>query len=170
MVCWRPAQRRRWPNRFFKTGTVPARDDERQPRRADDQTPALAVAIPLGAVEPNVPRTAAVMLGYDDIYAIDYMGEWLRSYWKTKESGKTFGLLLLKHHLGRATFDSYCAFFDRQLATVLEAGRGCEIRPPGRAGPPAIAGRQQSSSPIPAACPSGSPRRTPAMAASAPST
>jgi hypothetical protein len=44
------------------------------------------------------------------------MGDWLRSYWRTKESAKTFSLLLLKHHLGRATFDSYCTFFDRQLA------------------------------------------------------
>jgi len=64
------------------------------------------------------------MLGYDDLYAIDYMGDWLRSYWKTKESAKTFSLLLLKHHLGRAAFDSYCTFFDRQLAEVLQQAGG----------------------------------------------
>ena len=108
---------------FLETGTVPPRDDERQPRRADDQTPVLAAASTLGKVEPGMPRTATVMLGYDDVYAVDYMDEWLRSYWKIKESGKTFALLLLKHHLSRVTFDSYCAFFDRQLAQVLiEAG------------------------------------------------
>ena len=45
-------------------------------------------------------------------------------YWKTKESGKTFGLLLLKHHLGLSTFDSYCAFFDRQLAGALQTAGG----------------------------------------------
>ena len=109
---------------FLQTGTIPPRDDERQPRRADDQTPNLAITIPLGAVESEEPRTAVAMLGYDDLYAIDYMGDWLRSYWKTKESGKSFSLLLLKHHLGRATFDSYCAFFDRQLAEVLEQAGG----------------------------------------------
>jgi len=111
---------------FLQTGMISPRDDERQPRRVDDQTPNLAVAIPLGAIEPEVPRTAVAMLGYDDLYAIDYMGDWLRSYWKTKESAKTFSLLLLKHHLGRATFDSYCAFFDRQLAEVLEQAGGAK--------------------------------------------
>ena len=35
-------------------------------------------------------------------------------------------MLLLKHHLGYATFDSYCAFFDRQLATVLEQAGGAK--------------------------------------------
>jgi hypothetical protein len=105
---------------FIKTGTVPSQDDGRQPRRVDDQTPSLAAALPLEVVEPKNPRTAVVMLGYDDLYAIDYMDQWLRSYWKTKESAKTFGLLLLKHHLSFSTFDGYCAFFDRQLAEVLE--------------------------------------------------
>ncbi|MFO0891989.1 MAG: DUF4965 domain-containing protein [Isosphaeraceae bacterium] len=33
--------------------------------------------------------------------------------------GQGFGLLLLKHHLSRSTFDDYCGFFDRQLAEVL---------------------------------------------------
>ena len=33
---------------------------------------------------------------------------------------------MLKHHLGRATFDSYCAFFDRQLAEALEQAGGAK--------------------------------------------
>ncbi len=109
---------------FLKTGTIPQSDDPRQPRRADDQTPTLAVTLPLGTIEPKAERTAVAMIGYDDVYGIDYMGDWLRSYWKTKEAAKTFPLLLLKHHLSRATFDSYCAFFDRQLAGVLEQAGG----------------------------------------------
>jgi hypothetical protein len=104
---------------FCKTGSLPSQDDARQPRRADDQTPALALAIPLGTIDGQTSQSAIAMLGYDDVFAIDYMDDWLRSYWKTKESGKTFGLLLLKHHLSLSTFDSYCAFFDRQLAEVL---------------------------------------------------
>ena len=78
------------------------------------------------------------MLGYDDVYAIDYMGEWLRSYWKTKESGKTFGLLLLKHNLGRVTFDSYCAFFDSVKAIL---GLACYGRLAGMRGDQATADR-----------------------------
>ena len=43
---------------FLQTGTIPPYDDKRQPRRADDQTPSLAVAVPLGTVESNTPRAA----------------------------------------------------------------------------------------------------------------
>ena len=111
---------------FLQTGMIPQHDDERQPRKADDQTPNLAMATALGAVERNAPRQTVAMLGYDDVYAIDYMGDWLRSYWKIKESTKSFNLLLLKHHLGRATFDSYCAFFDRQLADALIQAGGAK--------------------------------------------
>ncbi|MFO0891990.1 MAG: DUF5127 domain-containing protein [Isosphaeraceae bacterium] len=72
---------------FEKTGSVPGADDRRQPRRADDDPPAIAASFPLGNVEPSA-RTAVAMLGYDDIYAIDYMDEWLRSYWRTKDQGR----------------------------------------------------------------------------------
>ncbi len=109
---------------FIQSGMIPEGDDQHQPRRADDQTPSLAIAFPLGAIEPKAEQTAVAMLGYDDVYAIDYMGDWLRSYWKTKESAKTFMLVLLKHYLSRVTFDSYCAFFDRQLAGALEEAGG----------------------------------------------
>ena len=124
---------------FLRTGAVPPRDDDRQPRRADDQTPALAASLPLETVQPGTARTAVIMLGYDDIYAIDYMDQWLRSYWKTKESGKTFGLLLLKHHLGLSTFDDYCAFFDRQLAGALQTAGGTKYAAAGRAGSSPVA-------------------------------
>jgi hypothetical protein len=111
---------------FVRAGTLPEKDDARQPRRANDASPTLALAIPLGSVAGDAggAKVAVAMLGYDDVYAIDYMGDWLKSYWKTKESAKTFGLVLLKHHLSLATFDGFCAFFDRQLATVAQQAGG----------------------------------------------
>ena len=60
---------------FLQTGMISPCDDDRQPRRVDNQPPNLAVAIPLGAIKPKAPRTAVVMLGYDDLYAIDYIGD-----------------------------------------------------------------------------------------------
>ena len=65
------------------------------------------------------------MLGYDDVYAIDYMGRLAAQLLEERRSrARPSASLLLKHHLGRATFDSYCAFFDRQLATALEQAGG----------------------------------------------
>ena len=60
---------------------------------------------------------------------------------RARNRARPSALLLLKHHLGLATFDSYCAFFDRQLAAVPGAGRRREVRPAGRARPPAVARR-----------------------------
>ncbi|WP_165235267.1 glutaminase domain-containing protein [Aquisphaera insulae] len=112
---------------FARSGALPEKDDDRQPRKAGDAAPSISLAIPLAAAEAPAEAgvtSAVAMLGYDDIYAIDYMGDWLKSYWKSKDSGRTFGLVLLKHHLSLATFDSFCAFFDRQLAQVATQAGG----------------------------------------------
>ena len=80
------------------------------------------MTLPLGAIEPKAERTVVVMIGYDDVYGIDYMGDWLRSYWKTKEAAKTFPLLLLKHHLGRATYDAIAASSTGSSRGLEQAG------------------------------------------------
>jgi hypothetical protein len=64
------------------------------------------------------------MLGYDDLYAINYNERWLRGYWTTRESGKTFPHLLLKHYLSYPAFNRDCALFDRQLARALKQAGG----------------------------------------------
>lgn len=111
---------------FIKDGGLPGRDDDRTPRKANDQAPALALASAMGTVDAEDPGEVAAMIAYDPEYAIDFMDEHLAPYWKSREKRADFGAVLLRHHLRRSVYDQYCAFFDRQLLAALEAAGGRE--------------------------------------------
>ena len=51
------------------------------PRAASDGWPVMACALALGKVGPQ-PQSRHVLLAYDDIYSIEYLGTKLRPYWR----------------------------------------------------------------------------------------
>ena len=68
---------------FARTGRLPAEDDQRMPRPANDQWPVAAMAFDFGKVGmTNVERW--MMLAYDDEYSIEYLGQKLRPWWRRK--------------------------------------------------------------------------------------
>jgi hypothetical protein len=62
---------------FAGTGTLPAGDDTRKPRRADDDWPVIAIAMQVA-----IPSSSTIVLAYDDEYGIELMGQRLRPYWR----------------------------------------------------------------------------------------
>jgi hypothetical protein len=66
---------------FVTTGGLPDIDDDRKPRRANDDWPVCACRLDLGPVGPE-PVSRWLMLAYDDLYSIQYLGENLRPWWR----------------------------------------------------------------------------------------
>jgi hypothetical protein len=76
---------------FVKTGKIPADDDLDQPRMPQSRypsPPALNVVLPLGGVGATTV-TRHVLLGYDDIYSVEYMRQRLLPYWRKEFSSFT---------------------------------------------------------------------------------
>jgi len=73
--------------RFAEDGIFPSADDDRFPRQADDNMPVLSVLLDVGKVASERVE-AFVVLAYDDIYSIDYFGQWLTGYWKREGQGR----------------------------------------------------------------------------------
>jgi hypothetical protein len=97
---------------FARTGAVPSGDDSQQPRAVNDRTVALGFSFDLGQVGATAV-TRQTMVGYDEIYAIDYFGQKLRPYWR--RNGATPSDLFQKASKDYASLVPRCAAFDAKL-------------------------------------------------------
>ena len=73
---------------FVSTGQLPEDDDLAQPRMPQSRypsAPALNLVFPLGSVG-TAPVSRHVLLGYDDVYSIEYMQQKLSPYWRKEFS------------------------------------------------------------------------------------
>ena len=66
---------------FLTNGAIPTTDAGNMPRAVSAGQPVEAVCFNLGTVNAD-PVTRNVMVAYDEVYAIDYFGQYQRPYWR----------------------------------------------------------------------------------------
>ncbi|MBM3495816.1 MAG: DUF4965 domain-containing protein, partial [Armatimonadetes bacterium] len=104
-------------NTFAKTGALPLASGLSS--RAHERT--LGCAFDMGKVGSRaVQRT--VMIGYDDIWSIEYFRTKLRPYWR--RDGDDMAAILRKAADGQARLTTACARFDAQVEKDLRAAGG----------------------------------------------
>ena len=108
---------------FVQSGTVPGRDDPPEPRAAQDRWPVAACAWRLGSVGAQ-PQSRHVLLAYDDILSIEYLGQRLRPYWRKYFAH--IGDVLVQAEKDLPRLLDACEEFDRNLMKDAEkiGGRG----------------------------------------------
>jgi hypothetical protein len=106
---------------FLERGTLPDQDDDRMPRAANDREPCLAFAFDLGPVGVR-PVSRHIMIAYDEIYAIKFLGQKLRPYWRRDGAGPAE--LLQAAERDYAGLTGRCEAFDRELMDDLASAGG----------------------------------------------
>jgi hypothetical protein len=101
---------------FVELGEIPAVDDSRKPRAANEDQPVMAFTFDLEPVGSK-PVARHVMVAYDEIYAIKYFGKDLQPYWR--RNGATPDTLLQAAEADYDKLARQCETFDRQLMSDL---------------------------------------------------
>ncbi|HKW88618.1 MAG TPA: DUF4965 domain-containing protein [Candidatus Acidoferrales bacterium] len=95
----------------FATGKPSATDSLDMPRRAD-RAAVLSAAFDLGEVSSS-SVSRHVLLGYDDIYSIEYLKRWMRPYWR--RNGMDTGQLIETAERQYSEINRLAREFDAQL-------------------------------------------------------
>ncbi len=66
---------------FVEHGTLPEKDDTQMPRAASERQPCLAFVFDLGRIGTGTV-SRHLMVAYDELYAIKFLGQKLRPYWR----------------------------------------------------------------------------------------
>lgn len=106
---------------FLDSGTLPDTDDMDMPRQPRDGAAHLAVAIP-SDVSATQTLSRRVLLAYDEIYSIEYLGRKLRPYWR--RNGQTPAAMLTEAETQYADLEERGRRFDEALTNDLEHAGG----------------------------------------------
>lgn len=101
---------------FAETGKLPPTDDLRMPRRVSSDWPVMAAAVDLGEVGQGA-KEATVLLGYEDVLAIEFLGRRLKPYWQ--HDGIGVAAMLAKAAAQRDDLYRKCETFDALLTRDL---------------------------------------------------
>jgi len=99
-------------NQFCNNGLIPRRDDGNKPRAANDRWPVLA-CMHSAKLKPEKSLSWHVILAYDDIFSIEYLGQRLRPYWRNQFANISEVLIAANEQLGELI--DRCQAFDREL-------------------------------------------------------
>ncbi len=102
---------------FAKDGRLPASDDARMPRAVNDGFPVAACTFDLGKVG-NDSVNRHLLLAYDDINSIEYLGTKLRPYWR--RNGMEAPEMLQMAAKQYEDLMHRCAVFDMRLMADLK--------------------------------------------------
>jgi hypothetical protein len=106
---------------FAGGGSLPASDDVRMPRPANDDWPVLAYSFDLGKVGSQ-PVDKFLVLAYDDVFSIEYFYRRLRPYWRATGMSTED---LLKSAVGDySSLSVRCKQFDEELTADLTKAGG----------------------------------------------
>jgi hypothetical protein len=104
---------------FARDGSLPPGDDDRKPRAANDSWPVLALTIDLGRVVAE-PIERHALLAYDEEWAVTYMGDRLRPYWRRPGGFADARALIQAAENDYDKIMKACDAFDRELTADLE--------------------------------------------------
>jgi Glutaminase A six helical-hairpin domain/Domain of unknown function (DUF5127)/Domain of unknown function (DUF4964) len=113
-------------SRFIATGHIPLEDDLDQPRMPQSNhppAPALNLVLHLGSVDETTV-TRHLLMGYDDIYPVEYMHQKLLPYWRTEFP--TFSALLKGAERDYESLQMRAVKYDAELEHDLVAAGGPE--------------------------------------------
>jgi len=99
----------------FRSGDPLREDDVDMPQRAREGA-VLAASMNFGEVSV-APVSRYVLLGYDDLYSVEFLQRWMPAYWRQK--GQTIGKLLEAADRDHATIDHRAREFDDRLRSDL---------------------------------------------------
>jgi hypothetical protein len=111
---------------FVKTGKIPADDDLDQPRMPQSRypsPPALNVVLPLGAVGATAV-SRHMLLGYDDVYSVEYMQQRLLPYWRKEFAN--FSALMKGAERDYPSMEERAKQYDAELTKDLVRAGGPE--------------------------------------------
>jgi hypothetical protein len=122
----RAAGNQTYRDSFISTGYIPVDDDLAQPRMPQSRypsAPALNLVLPFGRVG-SAPISRHVLLGYDDVYSVEYMHQKLLPDWRKEFS--TFGELLEGAERDYLPLKKRAEQFDADLEHDLVQAGGAE--------------------------------------------
>ena len=106
---------------FMKEGTITSTKTKWTTRKAEDM-PAMAYTDNLGSVSSN-GKDGYLMMGYDDIYCIEYMYEKRMAYWKHDGKVSIFDAFETMRN-NYANIMDRCRAFDKMIYTDAEKAGG----------------------------------------------